>query len=997
MYNRSPSDNTIVGIAENIAEIERLPKLQTKKQEEINTSTASLDAQVSVERDFTDNKIPYQNRQMTALVARIAMLQLPANIDAIKEKVKADTATIANAEKERSINERDVQPHRDEHKKIQNAIDLLVSLAYSKNALAASTSSLEAKTAELARLKTKLTELEPRRDSAHLTATKSKEILDNLDYDLQTLRKRHRDEEEPQLETVRQLKNRLDGLHARNKIAMANHNAAHDHQHDEEKAERKHLEKSQQALSDKQKFHAHADAEHKKKRSLLAELENQRRAYESAKQAAAYSSSSNSSGGYGSSGNAAPPSTTTTTISVGFGAVVQVPAAPPSTFSSDQGGSNSNTTYSANVSNNGNVLEDMLQKISRLERDIQSAEAEAKRYERKAAAEHEDALSHEAKAATAHQHAMNYADQVRTYAEQASSLQTEIVRTNRDYEHESDRLNQIQQRIRGEDSKLSKKHDTAYQQHKNDHAFFAELNSNCVETTKLIEQTKQSIANLDRDIANTKSKINNTDSLIKADEYATQHSEQTLIAMRKEQEKLVQPYLNKIEECRATINNTSVEKQSKLSQIDDLEKQLRTATSTVEKSTPEFAAICSSEDIPNLQKQSTFAESELAQFRQQLAAQRERIASNRSQLKQLQSELTSLQNRERNLHAADLLMRLYRDPGNELNALHRDLLAAIRNYSATHHVGLSWQSRSSLLSLENRANFIFQNDDVDGQTDKDKLREKFYQLSGLIRNEIEFISGNPSYFNVLSGLLTHRDVEERNVVARFHKLEEKYPQPLHIMNYAEITNYDTAQYNNAKAAFDHLLAAGPQQNTSKWRSLYRAGKSISSCIHKEEIKVRAPNDIQFDVHLHTRIFQLASEVLQSPNNAAARSELHDLTHPNMIGKPSTARKVVGAILSFIGAAAALVGGLALAALIPGISLPIAAPLIAGGGAGVAVGLFTFFSGLERGLSRAYTRFDNISADLGNHMPRPAPSAPPKESEQPSEYFEPPTAPPLHNM
>jgi hypothetical protein len=261
---------------------------------------------------------------------------------------------------------------------------------------------------------------------------------------------------------------------------------------------------------------------------------------------------------------------------------------------------------------------------------------------------------------------------------------------------------------------------------------------------------------------------------------------------------------------------------------------------------------------------------------------------------------------------------------------------------------------------------------------------------------MEFVKDDLRYFTNLLNLLKGRMIEERDVLGEFNQLAGNYPQQLRDMLQSEVSNYDVTQYNNARAAFDNLLALGPQHNDSQWRSLYRAGKQISSCMHKEELKVRKANEPAFDVHLHTRIYELASEVLQNPSNEAARTELHGLTQDNKVGKPSTPRIVIGAILSFIGAAAALVGGLALACLIPGISLPIAAPMIAVGGAGVVSGLFTLFSGFERGLSKGYTKFEKVSADIGSHLP----PAPPREAgATPKEYFEPPapSAPSLNNF
>lgn len=972
MKNRSPNDNTINGIAENIAELDALPGIIIENRDQVATAAKTLSELTAVERGYSEQKIPHINRQIAALEARINMLELPVSIAAIQELVAKDAATIADAESVKAKNETDVNPHREESNKNQTAINLYSHLSSYQSTLASASSNLAIKTTELARLKEKLEDLKQRRETAHHIASTSRQRLEGLDNELSALRKRHRAEEEPAIHAVDQVKSKLDHLQVRHQNALRLKAETSDQQLGAQKAESRNNEQAKRAYRDEVEFQAKADAAHTKKRKLLAELERQHSAYESAKQAAAYSSNA-SSGGYSSSSN----------------------GAPPSAYSSDQGGSNSNSSYSSNVSNNGNILADLLQKITETERAIQSAEEEAEKFERKAAAEHNDAHIHEAEAASAHQLAHQFGEQSRSYFEEAASLQTDIVRTTLELQRESYSLSEKQQRIRFEDDKLRKVRDDAHQQFQNDTRIYDDLNGNYQSTSISIDATNQTISSLTSDIEYAKQGIDRTETAIKADDYASRFSRQQLEVMRDEQIKLAQPYLNKIEECNIIIKNTSTQKKAKENDIEALEKKLRIATATVDQSTNEFADICTNQDVPNLQKQLGFAITDKEDLQQQLNAQRTQVRSKQTELDHLRRELENNVRREQSLKSGILLMRLYRDPENELNSLHADLSRAVTAYAESHHAGLNWQTRSSFLNIANRADFILHNHDVEGKTDNDKLRNKFYQLSGLIRNEMEFVNGNPSYFGRLANLLHDRDIAERNVYDIYRKLEVKYPQPLHIMTYDEITQYDADQYRLAKQAFDDLLARGPEHHDGKWRSFYQAGKNISSCIHKEEVKVRKVNEPAFDVHLHTRIFQLAATVLQHPENALARTELHELTHDNKVGKPSTPRKVIGAILAFIGAAAALVGGLALASLLPVISLPIAAPMIAVGGVGVVTGLFTFFSGVERGLSKAYSKFDNLSADIGSHLPAapaPAPSAP-----LPDEYFDSPNKPTAPSM
>ena len=497
MKNRPPSDNTITGITENIAELAELPRILLAKQGSIDSTQSSLNALIAVECDYVDNKIPSSNRLITALSARLNMLELPVSINAIKELVEQDNATIAHALQVRSENENKVQPYLDERKKIKQAIDLHTSLLSYKSLLATASSNLLDKRAELSRLQKSIADLKKRRESADAIEIASKEKLEGLDHDLQKLRKRHRAEEEPVVYSVNQVKARLDNLKEKYRIALQHQAEATTQQQNSQKTASKHEEKSRQAYQDKTRFLAMAQAANTKKYELIADLERERSAYESAKQAAEYSN------------NAAATSSATNTISipVGLGGFIQMPAtsSPQSGYSSSQGGYSSsqggnpsNSSYSSSVAENVKILAAHAQKICELDRGIQLAEEEMKRCERKAASEQDAARDHEATAATACQQIVGYGEQARTYALQASSLQSDIDRTNSEFLAESEKLRQLQLRMQNDDDRLRRMRDTVSDQHSIDVMQYNELNKNVGSTGIKIDDTNQSHHEFDK-------------------------------------------------------------------------------------------------------------------------------------------------------------------------------------------------------------------------------------------------------------------------------------------------------------------------------------------------------------------------------------------------------------------------------------------------------------------------------------------------------------------
>ncbi|HTM63994.1 MAG TPA: hypothetical protein VL360_05780 [Gammaproteobacteria bacterium] len=968
MRNRHPNDYSIDGITQNIAELDRIPGMLSQLEIDIREAGNLFTQERNTAIDFLQNKIPYKQREINAVNSRIQMLELPGAITSLQDSVKADEKAIIEAASVRDKNVNDVSPYVYDIKKISHAIGLQDKLSELRSHLSVTKSKLKDNEYFLTSQSSRLEDLKQQRSAASQTADSSLTIFNSINNDYKISCEQHRREEEPEIAAIQQLRHSLS-------LQESNWQQLLDNKAQSEKimqnayiSERHQQDKANSAKRATENYDSRAKAARARKQQLTSEHENQRRAYEAAKQTVA---NSNNGGGYSSSGGSTPATS----------------FAAEGGYSSNQVGSNSNGGYSSSVSNPGKELADIESRISDLERSIRSADDEANECERNAVKENSNKLEFETNASNYHRLAIEHANAATQSRQQAQALESGIAKLRSDIQVQSDQLKRKQEAWLSEEKNLQRQTDSARSKYK-DHANKVErLDAEIQTTVSEINDTKEKIRSNTSEINNINSNISATDSKLKEDGYASKFPSQELQKRLQIQSDLAKPFQLTIQECERKIQSTSAQKRANETEIINLQQLLDAHTAHVAKSKDEFTSVCDSTDTTSLKEQLTCAESEKQNLDEQLKKQQQVVDTRRSEFEDLRDNQRDLLNRQKALQSSFLLMNLYNDPQKMLDDLHNQLLTKIQSYADTHHQDLTWQTRRSLMTLGDRANFIYHNENVAGKTDNDIPRNKYYQLAGLIREEIQKLSGNEDYIKTLISTLEDPCVESTDVREQYTNLAKQYPEQLKILTEEDVLQQDNIEYHQAKNAFDNMLARGPQDNSRDWRQFYAAGKKMSECIHEQATRRRKANEPEFDKRLHTRIFVVAQEVLAHPENVVRLRQLHALTENNTIGKPSTARKVIGAILAFLGGAAAIIGGLALAGVLPIISLPIAIPLIAGGGVSLVAGASTLFSARHRGLSKSYANYEEIADKVGkNHHP----AAAQVDEKLHTEYFETPS-------
>lgn len=430
------------------------------------------------------------------------------------------------------------------------------------------------------------------------------------------------------------------------------------------------------------------------------------------------------------------------------------------------------------------------------------------------------------------------------------------------------------------------------------------------------------------------------------------------------------PHANKRQELQDEINQHVKEKKLLVDRRDGLAYRLKEAK-------PLTAQFSDNKDVADLEKQlqaGVKARKALKVERDQL---RRNIKDKKDQIESGQLELARMTKRQHTLENDKFLIS-FRDSPAELlarmfNALTRELPA----FDYAHPDKLPERVRICLISLQNKANFIMRQPAMVGD-DTERYRRQFVELCGLLWEARAQTMGHYQAFtDVLDRVLGSDVIEESDARAAYKVTKNANQGALRDYTVQDLAQHEIQQFEAATQRFTETLDAGPNPNTRATRRFFKDGENLLKSINEERAKSQQTRGvIPFNYRLHTEILNTAAAMLGNPENEAIHTRLAELAHGGISGKPSVAKKVFGAIMMFIGGAAALVGGLILAGVIPIVNPPTAPLSIAGGVSLMVTGLGLFAGGaalLANGrtkqTAKAIERFDQSATSAVKNLSR----------------------------
>lgn len=265
-----------------------------------------------------------------------------------------------------------------------------------------------------------------------------------------------------------------------------------------------------------------------------------------------------------------------------------------------------------------------------------------------------------------------------------------------------------------------------------------------------------------------------------------------------------------------------------------------------------------------------------------------------------------------------------------------------------HPAGLHRTVRIWLLDLSRQLNVIMKEP---GNALKD-IRAKYNRAAGLVWHAINQTElHDPLFAARLREVVLGEECLDRLEAVSDYALF-MYLRHIDCTTPEQLRDRETLQFNLAQVKLANRLQDLPQGADLATRQMYHAGQKLLNVIRQQ----RTRQGQSFDARYYTTVLNTSSDLLANPTSLDLQNKMSDLAQHNHHGNPSRPRKIMGAMLFFLGAAMVLTGvGLAVGTF--GIASPIALPLIGSGAVIATAGAFLFGYGCQRGISKRLENFE----------------------------------------
>jgi len=216
-----------------------------------------------------------------------------------------------------------------------------------------------------------------------------------------------------------------------------------------------------------------------------------------------------------------------------------------------------------------------------------------------------------------------------------------------------------------------------------------------------------------------------------------------------------------------------------------------------------------------------------------------------------------------------------------------------------------------LFELDKKRKIIF---DIQTSSDFKTLRQTYYQMIGMVHylcnKSLKDILDNSSIINNIYDCLDQHPLNPEDGIEEYRKLSLREPNLKDIeqkdflkLSYEE---YDKEQKILEQKILEQRLRTISNGNGKLWLNVSHCGYGILETM-KEYTTIKGQEDIENITNLRfaIRVLNKTKQLVESPNNSQYQREYHRLMENNQDGKPSVVKKVLGAMLMFSGAIAAV--------------------------------------------------------------------------------------------
>lgn len=402
--------------------------------------------------------------------------------------------------------------------------------------------------------------------------------------------------------------------------------------------------------------------------------------------------------------------------------------------------------------------------------------------------------------------------------------------------------------------------------------------------------------------------------------------------------------------------------------ISTLDSEIRTLTTELNTATTESVAFKQNMDKENLQGLLRDTQASLNPLIARAATKKDEITRIAGRVVVLTQLIGENQSRYDKLIGNQWLRQLHENPSNLVSDLSAKLQSIYARYRELPNLSPAMQL--FLVELDNKLNIIL---NIQQPTTPAVSREIYCQMIGMVWGLLDklpesIVLDSPIIKEIYACLEQHPLYAE-DAINAYRQLCSLHPNELKDMQPNELVNLRYKEYDMALSRLKSSLDAIPEEAAKVWLDVYDSGYDVLKAIDKYRSQKTQGDESLSNLRFAILVINKTQQLVNQPNNSQYQKEYRDLMSSNRDGKPSLWKKVLGAMLLFIGAITAIASvGLLFGTW--GIASPFSVAGIAAGSACVVAGIGLFAHGMKKGVEKKMDNFDQAVGKLmGSSNPR----------------------------
>lgn len=348
------------------------------------------------------------------------------------------------------------------------------------------------------------------------------------------------------------------------------------------------------------------------------------------------------------------------------------------------------------------------------------------------------------------------------------------------------------------------------------------------------------------------------------------------------------------------------------------------------------------------------------------------------------AELTRMVHQLKDIANDSFAKKLIRNP----DELYGEMVARIHDqiavYEIEHPAKQSLCARMALADLQQQLSSIASGTSLPNHTFSGSTPQlqRYYRLSGLLWKLHQRTKGEDAIFaRQLEAMLGEKAVDPTEANKEYELFQQTLGRQLQAITPNGLRAAEKSAYDTAADSLKEILEQESHYPDPEVKALYQTARKVMNTFNHEATAAAKQRNDNFDLKYHTRILNKVTNIVNNPADKGLLAECKTLCSHHTRGKPSLCKKVTGAIMAFIGAAA-IAAGVCLSITSPGLAAPLTIGLIAGGGTLVTSGFGLFYHGRTkddvkrlRAFQQAAESVPDIEVDNTDTHPLVTPDAP----------------------